>query len=407
MKFSLYSLLSLLLTLQLVEYSAQAANNSCEANDISEIKRPLDPLKKTSKTFNYKFRIIKGTDINLPTIVYLNGGPGLPSIGSSLPRVPNLFTVIQTDIRGVGCNADLNIPSSSFTTKNNAADIIAIIKHLKLSNYIIYGLSYGTVLATVTTHQLESIGYTQPKAVVLEGILGKFFETGSVYLEFINQWNLIKTQLNFEALAELAKDNPLGHTPAAWGAFLSNTLIYGTLPDHGSLLINYLNSFNTVPAIRTFLEEQLQKNEIHVVEPSIEKVYKAISCSEFADDLSGTDVYFKLVNANVVVEKNLFCENYKLTSAFDSKNFQIKAPIYYFEGDQDPATPVSSAVYHFNNQKKSLQKVFILVKNGGHGALSLNLSDCKDAIWKEVVEVNPNLTEALKKCQLETSSDIK
>jgi pimeloyl-ACP methyl ester carboxylesterase len=60
--------------------------------------------KELSFYFPYKAKVMTGTDPSLPTIVFLPGGPGLPSIGSSSPKVPKQFSVIQTDPRGVGCN---------------------------------------------------------------------------------------------------------------------------------------------------------------------------------------------------------------------------------------------------------------------------------------------------------------
>lgn len=76
-----------------------------------------------------------------------------------------------------------------------------------------------------------------------------------------------------------------------------------------------------------------------------------------------------------------YCDCRTINRDFDPKNFQIKSPILYINGEFDPATPLNIAQSHFNTQSSSPQKSFILVKDGGHFSTWRELATCTDEIF--------------------------
>jgi surfactin synthase thioesterase subunit len=54
--------------------------------------------------------------------------------------------------------------------------VLAIVEELRLDDYMLYGISYGTLLATLVASRAEERGLPLPKAIVLEGVLGMAFD---------------------------------------------------------------------------------------------------------------------------------------------------------------------------------------------------------------------------------------
>ena len=52
-----------------------------------------------------------------------------------------------------------------------------------VTHYYIYGISYGSVEATVLTALIERQGLIAPKGLVLAGTVGKFYKDAPEYLQ--------------------------------------------------------------------------------------------------------------------------------------------------------------------------------------------------------------------------------
>ena len=92
------------------------------------------------------------------------------------------------------------------------------------------------------------------------------------------------------------------------------------------------------------------------------------------------------------------CGPYPVTRLYDSREWQIPVPIYYIQGEQDPATPLAGALYHYENQIQA-KKTFIKVPEGGHNPLSYGLDDCYESLLKAIL-LQSDLGEALGRCQI-------
>lgn len=116
------------------------------ASKIEKIKRPLSA--NTSQTFDYSYQIVSYRDRDEPTIIYIPGGPGGASMNK--PALIPAGKIILTDPRGVGENYNYWSAGGQIQDLSSEAvaeDILSIIREKKLKKYVIYGISYGTVVA--------------------------------------------------------------------------------------------------------------------------------------------------------------------------------------------------------------------------------------------------------------------
>jgi hypothetical protein len=79
----------------------------------------------------------------------------------------------------------------------------------------------------------------------------------------------------------------------------------------------------------------------------------------------------------------------------------MNVPIYYFVGENDPATPVWMAHRHFNRQNNS-QQLLVEVLEAGHNPLLAGLSDCSAKIWNQILRNEGDLSVSLSSCKLKS-----
>lgn len=391
-----------------VFFQVIALADNCNLENIKFIERPI--VAGDASTFTYKYALRKGIDSKKPTVIFLPGGPGLPSIGSPNPKVPPEFSAIQTDPRGVGCNSPTGntiYPDEFYRTENLASDVVAIVAAESLSHYIIYGESFGTQLGTVVTAQIQAAGLPLPKALVLEGVLGRAFYPKEAARGYIDIWNKIMTSLSTGAVSSLSQPNPLGFTGSVWGAVFETYALYGTIPA-GFIAKNLLALMD--PAFSDEQRQQLigileKKKVSTALDINGDRLYKQIACNEIVDDY-GPENNFVLTAGKLTQISQGYCEGIKLSRPFDSAKYQVRVPLYYFEGTLDPATPLTQARFHFDNQV-SAPKVFITVEDGGHAALSLSASPCLGKIWNKIAEGQIDLAEEIQSCGLTLKQEVR
>jgi pimeloyl-ACP methyl ester carboxylesterase len=386
---------------------------NCDGPDIHKITRPIDPTHPKSGNFEFRYRMVRAKDSKSPVVViYLHGGPGIPSIGLMGPKIGN-FSLIQTDIRGVGCNhlSSHDLPDMAFRSDWVASDIVALIQDAGLKDYVLYGLSYGTLLGTEVANLIKQTpNIPLPKAIVFEGTIGRHFGEGENLRESTRQWEQIKLHLEPQVVEELSKEDPVGYSGDTWGSFISTYLDLGSAGSFRSSFEALLGFAN--PHAHEDLKDELKqtlKSYDHNIEPlGLERAFRLIVCREIADDHSGAALHLKLHRGNLEVRKPHFCGELNMTAPFDSKNFPVQSDLFYFQGDQDPSTPIDSAYYHFENQKLSPHKIFVKIKKGGHFPLSRDLGDCKEQLWDQIVHQNQEgFIQALSKCKTYPNIEVK
>jgi pimeloyl-ACP methyl ester carboxylesterase len=207
--------------------------NPCEGPGIGHIQRPYFPDQpNSSESFQYTYLNARTAQPDSLTVIVLTGGPGMTTIGASYPyadKYPQNFGVILIDPRGVGCNEPLwgNYPMDFFSTKYLAMDVLSVVEHLNLENYALHGMSYGTMVATVAAGLAETTMTHKPRAVILEGTLGRAFEPMEVFSGFISQWNNIRQSLPNDIQFALSNITlPLNFSGAEWGNWISSQMVF-------------------------------------------------------------------------------------------------------------------------------------------------------------------------------------
>ena len=153
------------------------------------------PEQADSPTFGYSYKVFPGTDPNAATIVFLPGGPGGTSISVERDEdhAPASYTLIATDPRGVGCNAAPSsdyYPDEFYSSLHFADDVIAIIEREKLDNYLIYGVSYGTQLATMVATSTWLVMCTYPTGET--GLKSLPYQVGTVAVALLAAATLLR-----------------------------------------------------------------------------------------------------------------------------------------------------------------------------------------------------------------------
>jgi pimeloyl-ACP methyl ester carboxylesterase len=141
----------------------------CTGPDIHRVERPATLLDPVVGRFSYGYRFKAPTAEGAPVLVYLPGGPGMTSTDTIPTFLPPGWGYLLTDPRGVGCNTLAALPppavsSVFFRTSEIAGDVVAAFEDRQLDHYLLYGISYGSILGTVVAHDLESRAVALPIA---------------------------------------------------------------------------------------------------------------------------------------------------------------------------------------------------------------------------------------------------
>lgn len=364
----------------------------CDLESIKTIELPMAHGREDfTRKFNYKYQFIEnGRD--LPTIVHIPGGPGDTYL-TKTKKIEGLiaFNHILIDPRGVGCNHNTDIPDALLSTNEHATDIMRIIESLNLQNYILYGISYGTVVATVMGEKFSELTEVpKPKAILLEGVVGKAFEQGEYGGEFKKGWG--NTLSNVDGLFEIFSDNsnlPYGYTNVEWWS-----LIKTTLSAFGGLSIQIFSALkNEDPRAEKLFEEFTSSDTPNYLGRN--RFYDWVACREifpaknslqgfwngdFTDiDLQDfVDTYDSIESVDDLPGT---CLNVELSTPYDSAEYQVRSiPLYYLQGENDPNTSLEQAKYH-HAQQHSTDKYFIEVEKSGHNPSLFFSNTCKTAIF--------------------------
>ncbi|HEY1080077.1 MAG TPA: alpha/beta hydrolase [Bdellovibrio sp.] len=344
---------------------------------------PVDYAKPTLGSTDIYAYFSGGYDAKKETVIYFTGGPGQPAHWPLFSReMPFNFLVMEQ--RGIGCSRPATLQQylnpTFYSSENVARDAEQIRKYLKISRWSVYGISYGTVPATIYGSLFPGV----TRAVILEGvvfsgdlslwegphrrkILQKVIDSLPVFvvdrLEKISSEHgisdlwlsvIARGQLMYYRGAEQLRDKFLA---------LSDDTQYTKLVNELKVL------FTTTPS------------EGHPLFVPNEIPYYMISCQEFnmaSEKLSMSDV---LVNRKLVpsLDKSspAICRQLKAqsTRSYFATNYPLQVPVTYFQGSTDSATPAPNAIAHFKQVAKKSAQLMILVDGGHNPNLQLLLEE--------------------------------
>lgn len=357
--------------------------------------------------FVYRYTMSEGTDPSAPTVIFIPGGPGQTSTDAPL-SIPGEFSLIRTDPRGVGCNQSDTLTDADLTSEQIAKDILAIVRDRHLTRYILHGISYGTVVATMAAALAPAEHTPPPLAVVLEGTIGRAFHAGEYDKGYISRWQKLRAQIPARLLSELSQANlPLGISSRQMASWISAMTIFGEVPtgvDYGLFQLQRLDQVHENPDDADNLRGLIRTL---TAPPSAARLrlYRDITCHELVPDMRDVVYDFDLKNGELVDSGLRLCDGEALDRPFDAGNYPVSAPIYYFSGREDPATPPFQARYHFETQKA--QRTLVSIANGGHQALSNTLGDCVTPIWRAIAHNDSDeFDSALKSCSLGSQARV-
>ena len=410
--------LILALALVLQAFAAAHANESkpnCTSATIHSIKRPIDPNKQDSRQFDYKFEILPGNRGN-STVIFLPGGPGETSIGSprAVLHVPDTFSLVNTDPRGTGCNSipveEVN-PERFYDSTIFASDVLEIIRFLNTrgDRIVLFGASYGTVLATHVAELAEKEIPGAVSAVVLDGVIGRSF-TPAERIEsiFAGVSQYVSTLTEPAQSSLLDEAAPFGIRGDKWFSFIFSMGYTGEFP-------------NQVDGVKDIINQILDPN---ADQRSVEPIRRGIVGSAQAPGQNPTDL-FRQVQCREIIsnagsstsiktfglerfkafqqslsEKSDLCKGIPSDRTFDSKRFQIRTPLFYFSRQTDMATPLWQAFYHFDHQQYAILKELVVVAGRGHADIVSNYLEsvgCSKAVWDAILNIQ-SLKTVLSKC---------
>jgi pimeloyl-ACP methyl ester carboxylesterase len=380
---------------------------ACTTSEVRSIERPLAPDAPKAGAFTYKFRVSPGTDPAAPVVIFLPGGPGQTSIEMTRDQlaVPERYIVVLTDPRGVGCNAPRGdqFADDFFTTANLASDVVAIVDELKPASYILYGISYGTLLATVTAAQADAAGQP-PNAVVLEGVVARAFQPGEENAEYTRQWADALARQAPEVREQFTGDAlPLGLTASEWGGAIANWLSISTITGTGNLLDLHLSLLapgtpkETLDQVAAAVKQTAEGAAHSSHDRQLLHLFERVGCREITE----TNFDFFEVVRGALQPVGDVCSAFRVTDPYDAAYHPVSAPIFYLNGTRDPNTPLAIAKTHVDRQPQT-DRAFISVIDGGHNPFSLNLASCAGALWTSFEARGDGLEAALATCEAPT-----
>lgn len=372
------------------------AKNCSESKNLKSIAVRKDHSDDKSEMTRIWYEYIPANQPTEKTIVFIPGGPGATSIGSNF--LPNDYNRIQIDLRGVGCNfgTALDFPETTMTSAQAAIDVALIISKEELKTYIIHGHSYGTLLATHLGSILNKFTQIQPTAIILEGTMYGAYKDWSEYIQ--QRLDVLNREISNELRSHLSELMGKDQNVATFiGTIISNSYSDDG-PEETQKIFSKLMSIRDQNELKLEFPQDYKMwmtvvNGTTASKPSkTSYVLNAISCKETTAGLNENrfSPIFDGKTLKVVAIKAGYepCIDYK-HEPYDPGRYQITAPIYYFQGDRDAATPIQGAMKHYLSQKENRKKVFVQLQGRGHSPLHFDLNKCLGRVYSNIFNGDP------------------
>lgn len=369
------------------EISYESGRSLCEKTYKSLIEHekgfyvrvPADyarPEKGTTDVYSFFHR---GFDPKKETLLYFTGGPGQP-VHWGLFRQEQAFNVLIMEHRGVGCSRPptraLYLDPAFYSSESVARDAEAVRRHLKIEKLTVYGISYGTIPATM----YASLFPEATRSLILEGVV---FEGGSALWEAPHRRKRLQKMLNTlpaSVQERMADIHSLHGVPDTWFARLARTaLMYN---DGIAKLKERMLSLETEKGFKDLLNEVKSMYAPitytpHVLFASNNIPYLMVSCQELGLESSDVSIYDALIEG-VLTDKTdeetaALCRRLRAYGVrlYRADKYPVKVPVTYFQGSDDGATAAPESVRHYKNVPQGPKQIAILVRGGHNPNLEL------------------------------------
>jgi pimeloyl-ACP methyl ester carboxylesterase len=344
-------------------------------HSIRTVAVPTEYGNPLSPEFEFHYERIRGTDPTLPVLLVVPGGPSGGVIGSRLFGDLTEFTQLQADPRGVGRNSNPRLTDASFRCESLARDLLAVVRKEKVDHYIIWGGSFGSILATIIASMAKAEGLPEPKAVLLEGVAGKWQRASDYVARSDQAWERVKAGLS-SAARELLEELPkYGLTSEQWAQALAGPFTAGHLEEKGDAVAAFL-----APLLR--LDEKGRQEYVdQFIRPGVSdrpipnsRLQDVVYSREFYSDYAERPPKSQRFERGrfIVTFQDAPLKGLHFDHPYDSKNYPVDVPFYYLEGARDAFTPPALARHHVETHTTA-QRYYIEVEQGGHQPLMTTL----------------------------------
>lgn len=382
------------------------------------VEVPMDydhPEKGSLKIYAYTN---KAFDASKPSYIFVDGGPGQNTHGIMKDYLGNRYNELRFDQRGLGCSApdnyDLYKESDLYSSENNIKDMEMIRKAYGIDKWTVYGLSYGTVPATMYGSRFPQA----TRAVVLEGVFG---DTKKVHMM---SYKLEKINLVLQSLTT-AQRNSIG------------TIIREESDDTKVLYAVAFQLFYTDMGMRVLkkyinllveADGNIRRDYFARLKASMdaqEEAYPNPQQPGAIDSNIMSIIYCKNLDYRNKPEEEIFyseSEGFSAKAVDNSSNAKIcnqvgvtrnkeekyeigknlvKVPVYYFQGSHDGATMAIGAIEHWKTVPQG-RAHFLMAQKGGHNP---NLNRLESEI-PSVRKAEENLLFKAMEAQVITANDL-
>ena len=383
---------------------AEALDKYCLSPDISE-------MSVTGHPYKVRYQTVKGTREDLPTLIYLQGGPAGNGINPTSTRA-QAWTELRMDMPGTGCSkmfAGVSPNAVDLSTDNFVRLWVQLIHKLKLKKVVLLGRSYGTQVATQLASRLESDGSVKVNSVILEGTTGPAGSFPQWAAGYFAGWEQLRKDFSSRfSDAELVAQEPFGIPADDFAKFViyAQTLSYSPDPKGNMKLVHPMDLLETLkdPASSRASKQNVHQT-LHQISLKLSGfisiyLYQRLSCEE--SNPSGFEYNLIWQNGHLDYPAHGFCEGkpWKLQRPYDPKNYSYRAPTIYIEGGQDPNTPLGGKLYHIDVETASPRKL-VVAERGGHGILEGGMFDsCKSDVVLDILEHGTVDAKSYAKCNI-------
>lgn len=344
-----------------------------------------DPSKGSLDIYVYSTQEF---DPSLPTYIYVNGGPGQNTHGYRRDFLKERFNELSFDQRGLGCSApetwEEYRDSDLYSTENTIKDMELIRQAYKIEKWTLYGVSYGTVPATMYGSRYPEV----TRSVVLEGIYASADKVHQLSYK-LNQLNLVLAELSSiqrDAFIDIFfEDSPDGFTVYDYvfesyfdemGMRNLRSFIIQMIGPNGEI------DRSLIGRIRIEMEAS-EKQFPYPQYPGVVdgNIMDIIFCKDLGlrqkpverlwyNDSKG--FYTKPSDK----DNNVYCDQVGIPASKEStykvQEFPVLAPVYYFQGSHDGATMALGAIDHWKAVPQG-ESYFMMAQKGGHNPNSAKL----------------------------------
>jgi pimeloyl-ACP methyl ester carboxylesterase len=357
--------------------ASSIATAACEGPEFVTVDRPVDPAAPEGPVFPYRIRVERGTDPAAVPIVFVPGGPGFEVLeqGRAYGVVPAAYTVVTTELRGIGCNAAPGVRSpASADTRNHAEDVLAALAAAGIDGFVVYGHSYGTVLGSVVASLAEQRGL-HVRGALFEGTVGRAMIGDDAWFDgFSVKWEELQRAPGAQRLVRRIGRYDVGDE--VWGEWLFGTLAAGN--DHGGA--DPVLALGAGPARP--LREALRSVDLSPPEPAPDVVWatRETLCRELIDE---SFVHARLTREGFEPFDDA-CGDVAVDRPWDPREWPLRAPITYLQGDADPVTPLARAVRDHAEAHPEAPRTVVIARGAGHFTAA-QLGDCVGPVFAAAV----------------------